>query len=126
MTIDARTVEFTKRMAEAMYNADTAAISHRQAPAFIFADTAVIERYCNMAQAARRIAEADTAERLDRLQDAEGELRADLIGLRALVNALVNACAGLEDIPPPLRVFLRWLSTAVEFDHQGAFDDATD
>lgn len=123
--IRARGVERTAAMAAAMYDVDTACVSHRDAPAFMFASADVKARYATMAQAARRVFEQGEASDLAEMVGVEGELRADLYELRCLVDWLLRRAVALDDIPSGLSVYLRALATSVGFDHGGRFDDPT-
>jgi hypothetical protein len=123
--IRARGVERTAAMAAAMYEVDNACVSHRDAVAFLFASADTKARYATMAQAARRVIEQGEASDLGMI-GVEGELRAELVELRRLVDWLLRSATALDDIPPGLSVYLRALATNIGFDHGGRFNDATD
>jgi uncharacterized protein (UPF0261 family) len=124
--IRARGVERTAAMAAAMYEVDNACVSHRDAVAFLFASADTKARYATMAQAARRVIEQGEASDLAGMIGVEGELRAELVELRRLVDWLLRSATALDDIPPGLSVYLRALATNIGFDHGGRFNDATD
>jgi hypothetical protein len=127
MSVDPQRIDLTRRMAEAMYDVASAAASYRDMPSWMFVSADTATHYCAMAQAARRVAEADTDTLLDKALDIEGEYR----GLIALVGDLLAVLVdvlGHEQWDPQADVRDRLADVAalIGFDHEGQFDDATD
>jgi hypothetical protein len=125
----AEAVGLSRRIAEAIYDADVAGLSHRDAPAFLFCSRDTIERYTRLAVAARLTMERNIEHRLDWLMDLEGlvrEIRTAHDELRAQLTTLFSLMcdyAGPDtDVCEPLRASLRQLADLVDFDHAGWFD----
>jgi hypothetical protein len=127
MSVDPARIDLTRRMAEAMYDSASATASYRDMPSWMFVSADMATHYCNMAQAARRVVEADTDTMLERLFDMEGEYRT-LIGLVGdLLAVLVDVLAHEQwDPQADVRDRLAGVAALVGFDHEGQFDDATD
>lgn len=125
----AEAVGLVRHVAEAIYDADNAGRSHRDAPAFMFSSRDTIERYLHMAASARDVFERHTEHRLDWITDVEGmarEARAAHDAMCAQLTvlfALMCEHAGPDtDVCEPLRATLGQLADLVGFDHAGWFD----